>query len=107
MNATAHAFDVTLQDFPSRVIDASRAQPVLVDFWATWCAPCKTLMPILEQLAQDYGGAFLLAKVDIMVIGGGDLAGQDDWSSSHRTFSRLDSGCTCRNLYRAGALPGI
>ena len=65
MNATAHAFDVTLQDFPDRVIDASRTQPVLVDFWATWCAPCKTLKPVLEQLAQDYGGAFLLAKVDI------------------------------------------
>ncbi|HXF07954.1 MAG TPA: thioredoxin [Candidatus Acidoferrales bacterium] len=65
MNATTHVFDVTLQDFPSRVIGASKTQPVLVDFWATWCTPCKTLKPILEQLAQDYGGAFLLAKVDI------------------------------------------
>ncbi|MFZ5532256.1 MAG: thioredoxin [Pseudomonadota bacterium] len=65
MNVAAHAFDVTLQDFTNRVIDASRTQPVLVDFWATWCAPCKTLKPVLEQLAQDYGGAFLLAKVDI------------------------------------------
>lgn len=65
MNAPTHVFDVTLQDFPSRVIDASRTQPILVDFWASWCAPCKTLKPVLEQLAQDYGGAFLLAKVDI------------------------------------------
>lgn len=46
-------------------MQASRTQPVLVDFWATWCAPCKTLKPVLEQLALDYGGAFLLAKVDI------------------------------------------
>ncbi|HBG50287.1 MAG TPA: thioredoxin, partial [Gammaproteobacteria bacterium] len=65
MNANAHSFDVTIQDFPDRVIQSSHTQPVLVDFWATWCGPCKTLTPILEQLAEDYGGAFLLAKVDI------------------------------------------
>ena len=65
MNTAAYSFDVTTADFQARVMEASRSQPVLVDFWATWCAPCKTLKPVLEQLALDYGGAFLLAKVDI------------------------------------------
>lgn len=65
MNPTAHSFDVTTTDFQAQVMQVSHTQPVLVDFWATWCAPCKTLKPVLEQLAQDYGGAFVLAKVDI------------------------------------------
>lgn len=46
------------------LIDASFQQPVLIDFWAQWCAPCKTMTPILEKLAQEYAGAFVLAKVD-------------------------------------------
>lgn len=65
MNTNAHSFDVTIQDFPDRVIQSSHTQPILVDFWATWCSPCKTLKPILEQLVENYAGAFLLAKVDI------------------------------------------
>ncbi|MDR1889149.1 MAG: tetratricopeptide repeat protein [Zoogloeaceae bacterium] len=57
-------FDITLQDFESRVLQASLDTPVLLDFWAEWCAPCKVLKPILEKLADEYQGRFLLAKID-------------------------------------------
>ncbi len=46
------------------LIDESHKRPVVVDFWADWCAPCKTLMPLLEKIANEYRGAFLLAKVN-------------------------------------------
>ncbi|GHT93334.1 co-chaperone YbbN [Betaproteobacteria bacterium] len=57
-------FDASLQDFETRVLHASLNTPVLLDFWAEWCAPCKTLKPILEKLADEYQGRFLLAKID-------------------------------------------
>lgn len=63
--ASPYVFDATAATFEETVIRKSLETPVLVDFWATWCGPCKTLGPVLEKLAADYHGAFVLAKVDV------------------------------------------
>ena len=65
MSDLPHVFDATTETFETEVLQKSLQGPVLVDFWATWCGPCKTLGPILEKLAGEYNGAFELAKVDV------------------------------------------
>ncbi|QGK72384.1 tetratricopeptide repeat protein [Allosaccharopolyspora coralli] len=57
--------DVTESTFQSEVIDRSMQVPVVVDLWASWCEPCKQLSPVLEKLAAESGGAWVLAKIDV------------------------------------------
>ncbi len=57
--------EVTDADFERTVLDESKRRPVVVDLWASWCGPCRTLGPILERVAEDRGGRFLLGKLDV------------------------------------------
>jgi len=61
--------EINLENAKQYLVDESFTRPVLIDFWADWCAPCKNLMPILEKLAHEYDGAFLLAKVNADEMG--------------------------------------
>ncbi|SFQ17987.1 thioredoxin [Geopseudomonas sagittaria] len=64
MSETPYIFDVSDASFEQLVIENSFHKPVLVDFWAEWCAPCKALMPLLAKIAEGYQGELLLAKVN-------------------------------------------
>lgn len=65
MSNSPYIIDVTLENFQQVILEGSMQQPVLVDFWADWCAPCKALMPTLHKLAEEFQGQFILAKVNI------------------------------------------
>lgn len=64
MSQSPYIFDVSSDTFDQLVLENSRHKPVLVDFWAGWCAPCKVLMPLLEKITESFAGELLLAKVD-------------------------------------------
>ncbi|GLR63344.1 thioredoxin [Marinospirillum insulare] len=65
MSNSPYIIDITLENFQQVILEGSMQQPVLVDFWADWCAPCKALLPSLHKLADEFQGQFILAKINI------------------------------------------
>lgn len=76
MAATNHPVEVHLDNFDELVIQKSAQQPVLVDFWADWCAPCIVIAPVLVELAERYAGKLTVAKLEVDEGENMKLAGQ-------------------------------
>ena len=76
VDSTALIFDTDFPLFEKDVVEASHAQPVLVDFWADWCPPCRMLTPVLERLIPTYGGRIRLAKIEVDADDNMKLAGR-------------------------------
>ena len=87
-----HVVDVTDADFEQVVVEGSKERPVVVDLWAAWCGPCRTLGPILEKVAGEREGAFLLAKLDVDANGVGQALLQAVQSQSIPTVVAFSEG---------------
>ena len=87
-----HAIDVTDATFEQVVVEGSKERPVVVDLWAAWCGPCRTLGPTLEKVAAERDGAFTLAKIDVDANGVGNALLQAVGSQSIPTVIAFRDG---------------
>jgi putative thioredoxin len=92
MDAMEHVIDVTDETFEQVVVEGSKTAPVVVDLWASWCGPCRTLGPMLEQAATKRAGAFTLAKIDVDAQGVGNALLQAVRSQSIPTVVAFRDG---------------
>jgi putative thioredoxin len=92
MEAMEHVIDVTDDTFEQVVVEGSKTAPVVVDLWAAWCGPCRTLGPMLEQAATKRDGAFTLAKIDVDAHGVGNALLQAVRSQSIPTVVAFRDG---------------
>jgi putative thioredoxin len=65
MSTDRNIFEIDLEEFDRRVLEASQQRPILVDFWAEWCPPCIAIAPILKNVIEEYAGAVALAKLEV------------------------------------------
>ncbi len=92
MDAMEHVIEVTDETFDQVVVEGSKTAPVVVDLWADWCGPCRTLGPMLEEAATKRAGAFTLAKIDVDAQGVGNALLQAVRSQSIPTVVAFRDG---------------
>ena len=92
MDAMEHVIEVTDETFDQVVVEGSKTAPVVVDLWADWCGPCRTLGPMLEKAATERAGAFTLAKIDVDAQGVGNALLQAVRSQSIPTVVAFRDG---------------
>jgi putative thioredoxin len=95
MSDSPHVLEATAETFEAAVIEQSRRTPIVLDFWAAWCQPCRRLGPLLENLAQEYAGQFVLVKADVDQLPQQAAAFRVDWIRSSDCSPRVSfvSGC--------------